>query len=123
MGLSGKPSLEDGLDGGDGGQNGLKVVELETEVETGSETTDHLGLSTEEPGMADPPSLPASPDLPPVPEEKEDPSQGEGVAPADPHLTSQDMRRAKRIRVSLQKPGLLSSAAKRFKLHPAPKRN
>ncbi|CAL8351925.1 unnamed protein product [Lota lota] len=86
----------DGMDG-DGGQNGLKVVELETEVETGSETTDHLGLSSEDPG-ADPPSPPASPDLPPVAEGKEDSSQGEGVAPVDPHLTSQDMRRAKRIR-------------------------
>ncbi|XP_056467618.1 PR domain zinc finger protein 10 [Gadus chalcogrammus] len=102
MGLSGKPSLEVGMDGGDGEQNGLKVVELETEVETGSETPDHLALSAEEPGAAaaaDPPGPPASPDVPPVVEEKEDPSQGEGAGAAvDPHLTSQDLRRAKRIR-------------------------
>ena len=105
MGLSGKPSLEVGMDGGEGEQNGLKVVELETEVETGSETPDHLALSAEEPGAAaaDPPGPPASPDVPPVVEEKEDPSQGEGAGAAvDPHLTSQDLRRAKRIRVSLQ---------------------
>ncbi|CAL8363642.1 unnamed protein product [Merluccius merluccius] len=103
MGLGGKPALEDVLDDGDGGQNGLKVVELETEVETGSETADHLGPS-EEPG-ADPSSPSAPPDLTLAAEGKEDSgSQGETAAAAavaaavDPHLTSQDMRRAKRIR-------------------------
>ncbi|XP_046892312.1 PR domain zinc finger protein 10 isoform X2 [Hypomesus transpacificus] len=75
----------------DGAQNGLKVVELEAE-EVGSEAEAQL----------DPPAGEAVPDPDPPPSTthllvpvKEDPSAS---GQADPHLTAQDMRRAKRIR-------------------------
>ena len=78
----------------DGAQNGLKVVELEAE-EVGSEAEAQL----------DPPAGEAVPDPDPPPSTthllvpvKEDPSAS---GQADPHLTAQDMRRAKRIRVRL----------------------
>ncbi|XP_056139182.1 PR domain zinc finger protein 10 [Lampris incognitus] len=89
LGLTGKPSLEEQTDGA---QNGLRVVELEPEGELGSEAEGQLLPSVGEP-IPGPVTLPPSADLPsPV---KEDLAQG---GQAEPHLTSQDMRRAKRIR-------------------------
>ncbi|XP_060929291.1 PR domain zinc finger protein 10 isoform X1 [Limanda limanda] len=73
-------------------QNGLKVVELELETEVGTELEDQLIPPAEEPVTESiiPPSIPELPvSL------KEDPAQH---SQSEGHLTSQDMRRAKRIR-------------------------
>ncbi|XP_035479079.1 PR domain zinc finger protein 10 isoform X2 [Scophthalmus maximus] len=72
-------------------QNGLKVVEMELEAEDGPEAEGQLHPA-EEP-VPESVTPPTSTDLPvPV---KEDPAQG---SQSDAHLTSQDLRRAKRIR-------------------------
>lgn len=76
-----------------GAQNGLKVVEMDTEVETGTEAEDQLTPPAGEP-LQEPVTSPSSMDLQ-VPL-KEDPAQG---SQSDSHLSSQDLRRAKRIRV------------------------
>lgn len=81
-------------DRAEGAQNGLKVVEIESEGEVGTES--QLIPPAGEPvpeSVAPPPST----DLP-IPL-KEDPAQS---VQSDAHLTSQDMRRAKRIRVKLE---------------------
>ncbi|XP_068601428.1 PR domain zinc finger protein 10 [Brachionichthys hirsutus] len=76
----------------DGAQNGLKVAEMEPEVEAATEVEERLTPPAGEPveeSIASPPSM----DLPaPL---KEDPTQS---SQSDAHLSSQDMRRAKRIR-------------------------
>lgn len=77
----------------EGAQNGLKVVEMEPEPETGTEEEDQLMPPAGDPS---PESVtpPSNSDLPaPL---KEDPAQS---SQSDSHLTSQDLRRAKRIRV------------------------
>lgn len=76
----------------EGAQNGLKVVEMEQEPETGTEEEDQLMPPAGDPS---PESVtpPSNTDLPaPL---KEDPAQS---SQSDSHLTSQDLRRAKRIR-------------------------
>ena len=77
----------------EGAQNGLKVVELELETEAGTELEEQLIPPAEEP-VTEPIITPSNTELP-VPL-KEDPAQN---SQSDGHLTSQDMRRAKRIRV------------------------
>lgn len=90
LGLSGKQLIEERTEGT---PNGLKVVELEPEGEVGSESEGQLMPPVGEP-VLEPDAPPSCTDLPgPV---KEDPAQS---SQADTHLTSQDMRRAKRIRV------------------------
>lgn len=74
-------------------QNGLKVVEMEPEVEPVTEADGQLVAPAGEP-VPESITTPSSTDLPgPL---KEDPAQS---SQSDTHLTSQDMRRAKRIRV------------------------
>ncbi|KAK2846664.1 hypothetical protein Q5P01_009663 [Channa striata] len=76
----------------EGPQNGLKVAEMELETETETEAKSQLPPP---PGEPVPESVtPPSNTDPPVPL-KEDPAQS---SQSDGHLTSQDMRRAKRIR-------------------------
>ena len=76
-------------------QNGLKVVEMESEAETtGTEAEGQLIPPAGEP-VPESITPPSSADMQ-VPL-KEYPSQS---SQSDSHLTSQDMRRAKRIRVS-----------------------
>lgn len=82
----------------EGAQNGLKVVEMEPEVEAVTEAESQLIPSAGE-LVPESVSLSANTDLP-VPL-KEDPAQS---SQSDTQLTSQDMRRAKRIRVRLQSP-------------------
>lgn len=82
----------------EGAQNGLKVVEMEPEVEAATEAESQLIPSAGE-LVPESVSLSSSTDLP-VPL-KEDPAQS---SQSDTPLTSQDMRRAKRIRVRLQSP-------------------
>lgn len=77
----------------DGVQNGLKVVEMESETEAGAETEGQLIPPAGEP-VPESVTPPSTTDLQ-VPL-KEDPAQS---SQSDAHLTSQDMRRAKRIRV------------------------
>lgn len=88
--LTEKQLLEERVEGA---QNGLKVVEMEPEAETGTEAEGQLTPTTGEP-VAESITPPSSTDLS-VPL-KEDPAQSNQ---SDAHLTSQDMRRAKRIRV------------------------
>ncbi|XP_029302634.1 PR domain zinc finger protein 10 isoform X3 [Cottoperca gobio] len=76
----------------DGAQNGLKMVEMESEAEAGTEAEGQLISPAGEP-VPESSTPPSSTDLPaPL---KEDPAQSSQL---DAHLTSQDMRRAKRIR-------------------------
>lgn len=77
----------------EGAQNGLKVVEMELEAEAGTEAESQLIPPAGEP-VPESITPPSNTDLP-VPL-KEDPAQS---SQSDAHLTSQDMRRAKRIRV------------------------
>lgn len=77
----------------EGAQNGLKVVEMESEAETGTEAEGQLIPPAGEP-VPESITPPSNTDLQ-VPL-KEDPSQS---SQSDTHLTSQDLRRAKRIRV------------------------
>lgn len=93
LGFAGKLPFEQRTDSG---QNGLKVVELEVEG-VGSDTEGQLVPPGGEPvPIPDADTTPTTTDCPvPV---KEDPTQS---TQADPHLTAQDMRRAKRIRVRL----------------------
>lgn len=79
----------------EGAQNGLKVVEMEPEVEAVTEAESQLIPSAGEP-VTESVTLASNTDLP-VPL-KEDPAQS---SQSDAQLTSQDMRRAKRIRVRL----------------------
>lgn len=74
-------------------QNGLKVVEMEPEAETATEAEGQLIPPAGE-QVAESITPLSNTDLP-VPL-KEDPGQNNQP---DAHLTSQDMRRAKRIRV------------------------
>ncbi|KAJ0021899.1 hypothetical protein NQD34_009389 [Periophthalmus magnuspinnatus] len=74
----------------EGVQNGLKAAELETEPGTEAEGELPAAVEASVPESASPPS---NLELPLV--LKEDPSQN---SESDAHLTSQDMRRAKRIR-------------------------
>lgn len=81
----------------DGAMNGLKVVELEPEA-MASELEGRLepqAASAEPPveGESSQPVPPQADHLEPL---KEDPTP---AAQSDPHLTPQDMRRARRIRV------------------------
>lgn len=81
----------------DGALNGLKVVELGPEA-IDSELEGRLEPQTE---SAEPPADGESDQTVPPPDDplehlKEDPTP---VVKPDPHLTSQDMRRARRIRV------------------------
>lgn len=92
--LTEKP-LDDQLDGA---QNGLKVVEMEPEVEAVTEAENQL-MPTVGELVPESVTLLSNTDLP-VPL-KEDPAQ---TSQPDTQLTSQDMRRAKRIRVSLKFP-------------------
>lgn len=95
-------------DHAEGAQNGLKVVEIESEGEVGTETESQLISPAGEPvpeSVAPPPST----DLP-IPL-KEDPAQS---VQSDAHLTSQDMRRAKRIRVKLE---ILSAERQHLPFH------
>lgn len=88
--LADKQPLEDHVEAT---QNGLKEMEIELEAEGGTEVEAQLIPSAGEP---DPESVtpPSNTDiLVPV---KEDPGQSSHY---DVHLTSKDMRRAKRIRV------------------------
>ncbi|KAF3693265.1 PR domain zinc finger protein 10 [Channa argus] len=87
--LTEKQPLEEQVEGC---QNGLKVAEMELEAETETEAKSQL---TPPAGELVPESVtaPSNVDLP-VPL-KEDPAQS---SHSDAHLTSQDMRRAKRIR-------------------------
>lgn len=78
-------------------QNGLKVVEMEPEVEAVTEAEGQLIPPAGEP-VPESVTPPSNTDLP-VPL-KEDPAQS---SQSDAHLTSQDMRRAKRIRVRLER--------------------
>ncbi|KAM6933224.1 PR domain zinc finger protein 10 isoform 2-T2 [Xenentodon cancila] len=76
----------------EGAQNGLKDVEMEPAAEPGIEAEAQLVPSAEEP-VSESITMPSSTDLhAPL---KEDPAQG---SQSDAHLTSQDIRRAKRIR-------------------------
>lgn len=77
----------------EGAQNGLKVVEMEPEGEVGTEAESQLIPPAGEP-VPESAAPPPSTDLP-VPL-KEDPAQS---VQSEAHLTSQDLRRAKRIRV------------------------
>lgn len=79
----------------EGAQNGLKVVEMEPVVEAVTEAESQLIPTAGEP-VPESVTLPSNTDLP-VPL-KEDPAQS---SQSDAQLTSQDMRRAKRIRVRL----------------------
>lgn len=79
----------------EGAQNGLKVVEMEPEVETGNEAEGQLIPPAGEP-VPESVSPPSNTDL--SVSLKDDPAQS---SQSDAHLTSQDMRRAKRIRVRL----------------------
>lgn len=79
----------------EGAQNGLKVVEMESEAEAGAESEGQLISPAGEP-VPESVSPPSSTDLPVS--LKEDLAQS---SQSDSHLTSQDMRRAKRIRVRL----------------------
>lgn len=82
----------------EGAQNGLKVVEMEPEMEAVTETECQL--------------IPPPPAGEPVPESTTPPSSTDMPVPlkedsaqssqSDAHLSSQDMRRAKRIRVRLE---------------------
>lgn len=82
-------------DQAEGAQNGLKVVEMEPEVEAVTEAESQFIPAAGEP-IPEPVTLPSNMDLPaPL---KEDPAQS---SQSDGQLTSQDMRRAKRIRVRL----------------------
>lgn len=75
-------------------QNGLKVAQMETEVEAAADGTDTQLLAPAAEQEAESVTLTLSADLPaPL---KEDLTQS---GQSDPSLTSQDMRRAKRIRV------------------------
>lgn len=75
-------------------QNGLKVVEMEPEVEAAAEGTDSQLLAPVADQEPESVTLTLSADLPaPL---KEDPTQS---GQSDPSLTTQDIRRAKRIRV------------------------
>lgn len=74
-------------------QNGLKVVEMEPEPETATEAEGQLIPPAGE-AVAESITTPSTTDLS-VPL-KEDPAQS---GQSDAHLTSQDIRRAKRIRV------------------------
>lgn len=77
----------------EGAQNGLKVVEMEPEMEPVTEAEGQLIPPAGEP-VPESITPPSNTDLPgPL---KEDPAQS---SQSDGHLTSQDMRRAKRIRV------------------------
>lgn len=79
-------------------QNGLKDAEMEPEGEPVTETEPQLVPPVEEP-VPESMTPPSNTDLhAPL---KEDPAQG---SQSDAHLTSQDMRRAKRIRVRLETP-------------------
>lgn len=80
----------------EGTQNGLKMVEMESEAEAGTEAEGQLIPPAGEP-VPESITPPSNTDLP-VPL-KEDPAQS---SQSDAHLTSQDMRRAKRIRVRLE---------------------
>lgn len=89
-----QPELEERAEGA---QNGLKEVEMEPEpepeVEAAAEVETQLVPPAGEP-VPESISPPSNTDLPaPL---KEDPAQ---TSQSDAHLTSQDMRRAKRIRV------------------------
>lgn len=85
-------------------QNGLKVVEMEPEVAAVAEGTDSQLLAPAADQEPESVTLTLSADLPaPV---KEDPTQS---GQSDPPLSTQDMRRAKRIRVRA-KPLLASSS-------------
>lgn len=81
----------------DGAMNGLKVVELEPEAIA----SDLEGRLEPQTASAEPPAegesaQPAPPPADPLEPLKEDPTP---AAQPDPHLTPQDMRRARRIRV------------------------
>ncbi|XP_071352846.1 PR domain zinc finger protein 10 isoform X2 [Trachinotus anak] len=76
----------------EGAQNGLKVVEMEPEADVGAEVEGQLIPPAGEP-VPESVTPPSNTDLP-VPL-KEDLAQS---SQSDAHLTSQDMRRAKRIR-------------------------
>ncbi len=80
----------------EGAQNGLKMVEMEPEAEAGTEAEGQLIPPAGEP-VPESVTPPSNTDLS-VPL-KEDPAQS---SQSDAHLTSQDMRRAKRIRVRLE---------------------
>lgn len=80
----------------DGAHNGLKMVEMEPEGETGTEAEGQLIPAAGDP-VTESTTLPSNSDLPgPL---KEDPAQ---TGQSDAHLTSQELRRAKRIRVRLE---------------------
>lgn len=80
----------------EGAQNGLKAVEMNPEVESGTEAESQLIPPLKEP-VSESVTPPSNADLPsPL---KEDPSQS---SESDAHFTSQDLRRAKRIRVRRQ---------------------
>lgn len=86
-------------------QNGLKVVEMETEVEAAGEGTDNQLLAPAANQEPESVTLTLSTDLPaPL---KEDPIQS---SQSDSSLLTQEMRRAKRIRVR-SKPLLASLLA------------
>lgn len=75
-------------------QNGLKAVEMEPEVEAAAEGTDSQLLAPAADQEQESVTVTLSTDLPaPL---KEDPTQS---GQSDPPLSTQDMRRAKRIRV------------------------
>uniref|UniRef100_A0AAQ5YIV1 PR domain zinc finger protein 10 n=1 Tax=Amphiprion ocellaris TaxID=80972 RepID=A0AAQ5YIV1_AMPOC len=81
-------------------QNGLKVVEMEAEGEASTEPEVQLIPPAGEP-VPESVTSPSNTDLPaPL---KEDPAQS---SQSDAHLTSQDMRRAKRIRMDVQNAAL-----------------
>lgn len=88
--LAEKQLLEERVEGA---QNGLKVVEMEPEPETATEAESQLVPAASETGTESI-TTPSTTELS-VPL-KEDPAQSNQ---SDAHLTSQDMRRAKRIRV------------------------
>lgn len=88
--LTEKQSLDERVEGA---QNGLKVVEMEPEAEAGTELEGQLIPPAGEP-VPESVTPPSNTDLT-VPL-KEDPAQS---SQSEAHLTSQDMRRAKRIRV------------------------
>lgn len=76
-------------------QNGLKVVEMEPEVEAAAEEADSQLLApAAEQSVPESATLTLSAEL--AAPLKEDPAQS---AQPDPQLSTQDMRRAKRIRV------------------------
>jgi len=79
----------------EGAQNGLKVVEMESEAAPGTKAEGQLIPPAEEP-VSESCTLPSDTYLPvPLKEDQGQSSQ------SDAHLTTQDMRRAKRIRVRL----------------------